>query len=607
LRDGYGEYIKNDNSAAETNNITNYFKSVGGYCWLTGITYAGDGKTAYNTTMVMNERTINYNAGAENSAYNNDHDESYNSELPIDYKKCTGVNETDVTKQTGFFIDTAYAVITNANQPHDKEKKFHLNYSEDTRTRIDFVFNTSEEDPYYFNSYIIYINGVLSEMRTFTPGEDTFKINYIDGKYKVYLGAKVTKVYSGGLFIRDDVSDTGDCKVYSFRIYNKALTPDQLLRNYASEIPDEEKKKTFIDDNALLGGSDDGSSLAQTLPEICLIGYQKTAGGDPTINSFVMQASNQNISDLKAVREPAYLTYYNPKNNTDTEKWHNSGYTYLPIRLQFQGTSSMVYPCKNYKFKLYDPSDPEAIVNNNGTISYGRKYKLDLGNGIVENTFVLKADFMDSSHANNTGIANFVADANELSGPTPASELDPKIRTTVYGYPVLLYYKETLNSTEQHFLGVYNLNLDKSCTDSYGLDKKIKDAQGIEFDFGQAQYFDDATSAAIGLTIKKDGSGQPVQIQLFDADTSTLKDYTALQNRDGTIVGALSEKGYIRSLNNDKVRAVQCYEVKANSNANSPGGFGSFDVRAINSGMETRYPDQGDKEEEEYGDYKANV
>ena len=92
----------------------------------------------------------------------------------------------------------------------------------------------------------------------------------------------------------------------------------------------------------------------------------------------------------------------------------------------------------------------------------------------------------------NTGSANFIADYNAaLTGETPASKLNPLLRTTIYGYPVLIYYKEKLEDTEQKFIGVGNLNLDKSCTNSYGLDGKVKDAAGVKHDFGKAQFIDD--------------------------------------------------------------------------------------------------------------------
>ena len=107
-------------------------------------------------------------------------------------------------------------------------------------------------------------------------------------------------------------------------------------------------------------------------------------------------------------------------------------------------------------------------------MKYGKKWKVDIGNGIADSTICLKADYMGSSHNGNTASANFIADYNnQITGTTPASEINSSIRTTIYGYPCLLYYKEKQSDTEEKFLGVYNCNLDKSDTDCFGLDKEI--------------------------------------------------------------------------------------------------------------------------------------
>jgi hypothetical protein len=109
--------------------------------------------------------------------------------------------------------------------------------------------------------------------------------------------------------------------------------------------------------------------------------------------------------------------------------------------------------------------------------------KYDLGNGITENVFCLKADYMDSSHARNTGTAMFVSDmASDL---TPAQQIRPACRTSVYGFPVKLYIQytdsETYDTTgtgvsysQPEFFGIYNFNLDKDACDSVGLTTESK-------------------------------------------------------------------------------------------------------------------------------------
>jgi len=127
--------------------------NYGGYCWVNGVTYEGNRKTLYDVTYVTSERAINYNAGEINDAYNNLDDDG-DPNLPIDLRKNTGRIIETVTKQTGFYIDTENAVLSTANASADINNKFHLDFSEDTRTHIDLIISRSKEAPYYYSSLI---------------------------------------------------------------------------------------------------------------------------------------------------------------------------------------------------------------------------------------------------------------------------------------------------------------------------------------------------------------------------------------------------------------------------------------------------------------------
>ena len=575
LRDIFGDYV-----ASGDENIKNFFKYTGGYCWIDGVTYEADNTTSYEVTFVETERAINYNLGDANTSYDG----------TTDFKKFIGSIQKAVTKQKGFYIDTQYAVLSNSSSQASAEDKFHLNFSEDTRTRIDLIISrveTAGQEVYYFPSMIGYTNGVLSLMQQITD-LDTFAQTSPKGtKFKIYLGCKAVYDDYGNI----TTTDTGSAKIYSFRIYNRALNPEEILKNYAAEVPDLETKKSIIDNNGLVN-----SDTLAKLPQICLVGAEMN--GTSTINDFIMQLvndSSMSTADLKAMRAPAYLTYTDP-DNTDNNWYVDANKTdnLIPIKLQFQGTSSLVYPLKNYKFKCYNTFD---ISGDN--VTYGNKLKFDIGNGIKESTFTLKADFMDSSHCNNTGSANFIADYNEITGETPANRLDNAIRTTVYGYPVLMYYKEKSTDQTQHFIGVGNLNLDKSDNASFGLKNSIPDTDGIEMDFGQPQFIDDDFSSDI---LEK--TTETITLP----DGATTKDYIKMVKPGTNIaVAALSEKGYLRTVNNDELPCVTCSEYKANSGALGAGGFGNYNVESIAADTELRSPDDGDLEDDEYANYIARV
>ena len=70
---------------------------------------------------------------------------------------------------------------------------------------------------------------------------------------------------------------------------------------------------------------------------------------------------------------------------------------------------------------------------------------------------------MESTHAHNVGLAKFANDCL-YSTKNPAQMKNDKIRNAVNGFPILLYINDKLK-------GVYNFNLDRHSTNSYGYNK----------------------------------------------------------------------------------------------------------------------------------------
>jgi len=156
------------------------------------------------------------------------------------------------------------------------------------------------------------------------------------------------------------------------------------------------------------------------------------------------------------------------------------------VDLNVQGTSSQGYPIRNYKAKfkgatkweysapwMVDSANKPIKILKGGTMKTGtsvpKKWFMD--SKIGENKTTLKADYMDSSGVHNTGFASFVktlyskhplADYSNL----PSDCDTTKLRTSIYGFPILIFHKDHLGNYK--FLGKYNYNLDKGCDDSYG-------------------------------------------------------------------------------------------------------------------------------------------
>lgn len=140
----------------------------------------------------------------------------------------------------------------------------------------------------------------------------------------------------------------GYCEIKNLRVYEIALATDEILNNTFSNITDKAKQKAKVQ-------------------------FQK---GDtlPTLTVYC-DFSGLGKNDAK----PCKITYMSP----DVELYGESfALQEKNSTIQYQGTSSMAYPIKNYKIKL----------KKDGT---GKKFKYNpFSSGQPESTFTLKADFM---------------------------------------------------------------------------------------------------------------------------------------------------------------------------------------------------------------------
>ena len=89
-------------------------------------------------------------------------------------------------------------------------------------------------------------------------------------------------------------------------------------------------------------------------------------------------------------------------------------------------TSSLQYVRKNYTIYLKDEYGADMMYN-----PYGEGNKAD-------HVFCLKCDYVESSHANNTGIAKFVNDCL-YDTKTPVQLRDNDCRTAINGFPIEVY------------------------------------------------------------------------------------------------------------------------------------------------------------------------
>ena len=319
----------------------------------------------------------------------------------IDYTEIINDTSSALVKPfKGLFADTEQAIVSSASSGTSVGK---VNL-DDESGEVHLTWVLDRENKFMKT----YINGVLSRIMYLTDSGSGVNKYYEDFSHLNYIYLNSTKG-----------KNCGTNNIKRVRVYGHALTSDQVLQNHLANIKDlieQEKQYKFNYDNT-------------TLPVMKLWGDTTNMTAEQTVN---MQ-----------------IQYISP----NEEKYGASFFTNIPNNpVRIQGTSSLQYVRKNYTIFLKDEYGADMYYNPFGEGS------------MPENVFCLKADYVESSHANNTGMAKFINDC-VYSTKLPTQTEDDNHRSTINGFPIILYMND-------EYLGVYNFNHDRYSTQSLGYDHK---------------------------------------------------------------------------------------------------------------------------------------
>lgn len=275
-------------------------------------------------------------------------------------------------------------------------------FKEDERIRVSVVVTKVADQRLVF----VYINGIISSL---------YQYNSLDS----FLQQAPQNITIG----------SSDCNInlYNIRVYNNNLNADQMLSNYIADMDNLVEKVNIYERNKLYDafGNLSYDKCLQSIPCLTIVGDLPTYKGDKkTI-----------VGEYENAQDPT------------------KSFSYVNASIDVQGTSSQYYPRKNFKIK-FNGGFKNGEINSS-------KYKLR-DNSLAEKTFTFKADFMESSGSHNIGLARLAQDSlNQLGYLVPPQLIDPNIRTTMDGFPMLIFHRATPDS-ERIFLGKYNFNNDKS-------------------------------------------------------------------------------------------------------------------------------------------------
>lgn len=222
--------------------------------------------------------------------------------------------------------------------------------------------------------------------------------------------------------------------LYTIRSYNTALSQDEVLNNYIASITDVSEKLAVYENNNIY---DDYGNLS----------FDKLKDKIP-----IVVVTGPSLPAYKGDKKKMSVSFIHP----DKPSLDYSDSSIMNV----QGTSSQFFIIKNFKSKT-------------------SKYHMIDTDKIETNIICLKADYMDSSGSHNTAGVNYVSTLYE-DAKVPPQETDSRIRTTVWGFPCLLFQKTDISATPK-FIGKYNYNYDKSSLEAFGFTNVYPDAFSIEF------------------------------------------------------------------------------------------------------------------------------
>ena len=353
----------------------------------------------------------------------------YGFTLDIEFStKHIGVENAEVlslwddTKNCGIKITTDEVIMRSA-----VGNELRLFFSEDEIISVMFEIDRNEK------TAKIFLNGVMCKcmpLNDYVASGVSYLEDFSTDSF-VYLGGKDTN---------------GWCKIKNLRIYEVCLSTAESLNNFICNITEKQAQRDKVK-----------FQNGEHLPTLTVYGDFSGLG-------------KNDKKPCDAVFTSTDVTKYG-------ESWKLDGKYSM---LQYQGTSSMQYPIKNYRL---NPRDANG------------KHKLDpFNHGIGETRFTLKADFASSGHWQNTGLAKWINDhlynynVNDQKSMNPKKWFDLQnggkltdTRETIDGYicrlilvndgeTPLMEGQEEPEPGNTKDMGVFNFNNDKSNVKTLGFD-----------------------------------------------------------------------------------------------------------------------------------------
>ena len=290
-----------------------------------------------------------------------------------------------------------------------EQSEISTQYKEDEHVRIAFVAEKRAENRLLY----IYINGIASGVVQYPADDDFSQTNPVN----ISVGSSYCTI-----------------NFYCIRIYDNDLTRYQVVNNWIADTQD----GALMLDRYMRNNVFDayGNIVVSSLPSY--LPY--------------MIISCAELPQSKGDKKICSGSFIHPL-------YPSKSFTFENCQIDVQGTSSQYYPRKNYKMKF---NGGFTMTSSGTNVS---KYAMN-ADSIPVKTFCMKADFASSEGANNVELVRLYNNACPYK--TPAQQANSKVRQGIDGFPMLIFWNNTTDSTTT-FIGKYNFNNDKSTEDVFGL------------------------------------------------------------------------------------------------------------------------------------------
>ena len=377
-----------------------------------------------------------------------------------------------------------------------------VNIQQNVETTIDFVFigKNSNDDVEKKGIAKIFVNGILNA---------AVEVGSMDTSF-------VSDMYIACSNINGNLCNFSDIDFYSLRLFTSALDDLQIIVNAHNSVAerkdngqiDNEKYKDWKIRNFLDSTNDKKpTSLLYNNGKYDMggLGYNSLKSVTPLPLLLIDASDALNSANGNEFNEEFFFTSYGDKTITAQQFSNCSLYYYdnnngkdveiqKSIKISLQGTSSVTYRSKNLEIYLEGESE-------GGYTERRTKLFQPRSDWFPESQFTLKADVVDSAHANNAVLGKWI---NELRGEnlmkqTPGEfiveQMPPedkvlynneeinhnigettiwaphtglKIKNTLEGFPILLLIKFK-NQPKETLMGIYSFNLGRYSFYNLGL------------------------------------------------------------------------------------------------------------------------------------------